>query len=82
VSQLVEETLFGLLSQVRNKESIGPNDIAKAVDAVNWRRELPKVRAVIVGLARQGRIEVLRKGKVVGPEELKGIYRVRLAAPE
>lgn len=79
MSQLVEETLFDLLSQVRDKESISPNDIAKAVDATNWRRELPKVRAVIVGLARQGRIEVMRKGRVVEPEGLKGIYRVRLA---
>jgi hypothetical protein len=75
---LVEETLFDLLSQVRDKESISPNDIAKAVDATNWRRELPKVRAVIVGLARQGRIEVMRKGKPVEPEGLKGIYRIRL----
>ncbi len=82
MSQQVEETLLELLSQVRNSESISPNQVAKALNAENWQRELPKVRAVIVGLARQGRIEVLRKGKPVSPEDLKGIYRVRLAAEE
>jgi hypothetical protein len=78
MSQLAEETLLALLSQVRSTESISPNDVAKAMSAENWQRELPKVRAVITGLARQGRIQVLRKGKPVEPEGLKGIYRVRL----
>ncbi len=86
MSQRVEETLLALLSQVRDAESINPNDVAKAVaaDASNpdgWRRELPKVRAVAIGLARQGRIEILRKGKPVEPEEVHGIYRLRLVQP-
>lgn len=82
MSQLIEETLFDLLSQVREDESISPNQVAKAIDAANWQRELPKIRAVIIGLARQGRIEVLRKGKPVEPEGFKGVYRVRLPESE
>jgi len=82
MSQLIEETLFDLLSQVRKGDSISPNDVAKAIDATNWRRELPKVRAVIIGLARQGRIDVLRKGKPIEPEGFKGIYRIRLPQNE
>ena len=78
MSQLIEETLLGLLSQVRDGESISPNDVAKAVNAEQWRRELPKVRGVIIGLARQGKLEVLRKGKPIEPEGFKGVYRVRL----
>ena len=78
MSQLIEETISALLSQVRDDKSISPNDIAKAIDPINWRRELPKVRGVIIGLARQGRIEVLRKGKPIEPEGFKGIYRIRL----
>jgi len=78
MSQLVEETIFDLLSQVRKGDSISPNQVAKAIDNSGWQRELPKVRAVIIGLARQGRLEVLRKGKPVEPEGLKGVYRVRL----
>ena len=82
MSQLIEETLFDLLSQVRKGDSISPNDVAKAIDATNWRRELPKVRAVIIGQARQGRIDVLRKGKPIEPEGFKGIYRIRLPQNE
>ncbi|MGA9659477.1 MAG: DUF3253 domain-containing protein [Asticcacaulis sp.] len=82
MSHFIEETLLGLLSQVRDGESISPNDAAKAIDAEGWRRELPKVRAVIIRLAREGRIEVLRKGKPVEPEGFKGVYRVRLAPPK
>jgi hypothetical protein len=78
MSQLIEETLLGLLSQVRDGESISPNDVAKVVNAEQWRRELPKVRGVIIGLARQGRLEVTRKGKPIKPEGFKGVYRVRL----
>jgi hypothetical protein len=40
------------------------------------------VRAVIIGLARQGRLEVLRKGKPIEPEGFKGVYRVRLPQSE
>lgn len=79
MSQRVEETLLALLSQVREGESISPNDVAKSVDPENWRRELPKVKAVAVGLARQGRIDILRKGKPADPDDLRGIYRLRLA---
>ncbi|HVZ29018.1 MAG TPA: DUF3253 domain-containing protein [Asticcacaulis sp.] len=79
MSSQVEETLLALLSQVKSPESISPNDVAKALNAENWQRQLPKVRAVILDLARQGRIEVLRKGKPVEFEGLKGIYRIRLA---
>ncbi len=78
MSQLIEDTLLALLSQVRKDESISPNDVAKAVSVENWQRELPKVRAVAIGMARQGRLEILRKGKPVEPEGLKGIWRIRL----
>ncbi|ESQ88283.1 hypothetical protein ABAC460_16620 [Asticcacaulis sp. AC460] len=78
MSQLAQETLLTLLSQVRSGESISPNDVAKAMSAENWQRELPKVRAVILSLVREGRIEVVRKGKPVDLEGLKGIYRIRL----
>jgi hypothetical protein len=78
MSSQVEETLLELLSQVREGESISPNQVAKALDAENWQRELPKVKAIAVGLARQEKIEFVRKGKPVSPEGLKGIYRLRL----
>ena len=36
------------------------------------------VKQQMVHLARTGRIEIVRKGEVVDPEEFRGIVRMRL----
>lgn len=36
------------------------------------------VKQRAVSLAREGRIEIVRKGQVVDPEDFKGIVRYRL----
>jgi hypothetical protein len=36
------------------------------------------VRRVAIGLARQGRIEILRKGRPVPEAEVRGVIRLRL----
>ncbi len=82
MSSQVEETLLELLSQLRDNDSLSPNQVAKVLNAENWQRELPKVRNAALGLARNGRIEYVRKGKPISPEGIKGIYRLRLAKPE
>ena len=43
-----------------------------------WRRYMNAVRQQAVHLARQGRIEILRKGKPVDPNDFKGVVRLRL----
>ncbi len=62
--------------------SVSPNDIARALapGEENWRPLLGQVRVVAIRLAREGRIEVLRKGKPVDPEaEIRGVIRLRIA---
>ncbi len=60
-------------------KSICPTEAARAVDDDNWRRYLPHVRATAVGMARLGEVVIKRKGKVVDPNDFKGVYRI--AAP-
>jgi len=43
-----------------------------------WRRYLPAVKQQMVHLARTGRIEILRKGQPVDPNDFKGVVRLRL----
>jgi len=43
-----------------------------------WRRYLTAVKQQAVFLARQGRIEIMRKGEVADPNDFKGIVRLRL----
>ena len=49
-----------------------------------WRRYFQAVKNQAFHLARIGRIEITRKGKVVAPEDLKGlsgVWRMRLPGP-
>jgi hypothetical protein len=49
------------------------------MDAESWRRHLGQVRATAVGLARAGRLVILRHGKPADPDDFKGVYRLRAA---
>jgi hypothetical protein len=78
MSEAVEAAIFDLLSKVDPGKSVSPEDVARAVDPAGWRRELGKVRAVAVGLARAGRLVILRHSKPADPDSFKGVWRMRL----
>jgi hypothetical protein len=60
--------------------SISPMDVARAlVPDDTWRRLLGPVHAAAGRLQRDGRIEILRKGKPVPPEAVRGVIRLRIA---
>ena len=71
--------------------SLAPVDIARALgerrkrasdkpDA--WRKYMNPVKQQMLHLARAGRIEIVRKGEVVDPEDFRGIVRMRLKAED
>jgi len=47
-----------------------------------WHRHLSAVRRGALRLAGEGRIDLLRKGKKVPPEQARGVIRLRLAPDE
>jgi DNA-binding GntR family transcriptional regulator len=59
--------------------SISPNDVAQAL-ATEWRPLLGAVRSRAAILARDGLIEILRKGKPIDPAEMRGVFRLRAKA--
>lgn len=64
-------------------KSICPSEVARALEPSEdaWRRLMGAVRAAAIRLAREGRVEVLRKGKPVDPAaEIRGVIRLRIAA--
>ena len=77
-SRSIEDAIFALLAEREPGKTISPEEAARAVDNEGWRRLLPQVRATAVGLARQGRLVVTRKGRPADPDALKGVYRLRL----
>jgi len=66
------------------EKSICPSEVARALvsdDAAAWQRFMGPVRRVAVGLAKDGRIDILRKGRPIAvpddPAALKGVIRLR-----
>lgn len=72
----VEAALLALVEQVGAGKSVSPEQVARAVDPEGWRRRLGQVRATAVGLARQGRVAILRHGKPADPQSFRGVYRI------
>lgn len=78
MSDPIETAIFDSLAEKPAGSSVEPAEAAKALAGDQWRRMLPKVKAVAVGLARQGRLVITKKGKPVNPEAFKGVIRLRL----
>lgn len=81
MSEAVETAIFDLLAKVAPGKSVSPEEVARAVDPESWRRTLGHVRAVARGLARDGRLVILRHNKPADPNDFKGVYRLRLPDP-
>jgi Protein of unknown function (DUF3253) len=73
------------LTKARGRErSVCPSEVARALAGGEdgpWRPLMGPVRRAAAGLARDGRIEILRKGKAVPPEAMRGVIRLRVASP-
>ncbi len=56
--------------------SICPSDVARALET-DWRCLMGPVRRTAADLAAAGRIDILRKGKPIAPEAMRGVIRLR-----
>ena len=83
----VAAVILDALGALPAGKSIGLMDAARAVaetrrkpgdGAELWRRYMRAVRQQAIHLARQGRIEIIRKGAPVDPNDVKGVVRIRL----
>lgn len=81
--EAVEAALLRLATERGADKSLCPSEVARALAPDDWRPLMTPVRAEAVRLAREGRVEVLRKGKPVAApdlDSLRGVIRVRIAA--
>jgi len=59
-------------------KSICPSEVARALAGDGeWRPLMGPVRQAAVSLSREGALEILRKGKPVAPEQVRGVIRLR-----
>jgi hypothetical protein len=74
----VEAAILEHLARTPRGKSLAPEDVARELAPERWQRELPRVRAVAVGMARDGRLVILRHNKPADPDTFKGVWRMRL----
>jgi len=76
----IEATILTLTAQRGAAKSICPSEVARALRP-NWQPLLGEVRRAACQLAAAGQIDILRKGSVVAPVDVKGVIRLRAAQP-
>ena len=74
----IDEMIFNLLAGLEPGKSLDPMTVARSLDPERWQKALPQVRASAVGLARQGKLVILRHNKPADPDTFKGVWRMRL----
>ena len=78
MSDPIETAILNKIAALEPGKSIEPAEVAKELQPEQWQRMLPKVRGVALGLMRQGRLTITKKGKPVDPNAFKGVIRLRL----
>jgi hypothetical protein len=74
-----EATILRLLEEAGTGRTISPTDAARALHpGPEWNVAMPQVRRAAIALALGGRIVIYRKGRIVDPNDFKGVYRLGL----
>ena len=77
----VREIILSKLGEIGPEKSLDPTAIARAIagsDEKQWRQQMKPIRNEVVRLAKEGRVQILRKGKPASPDGLKGLYKMRI----
>ena len=72
----IEASILALTAARGPNKSICPSEVARALRS-EWHALLTPVRRAACRLAVVGQVEVLRKGKPINPDEVKGVIRLR-----
>lgn len=75
----VSRAILALAAESGESGTVSPTQVAQTLlPPDQWQRALPIVRRVAVGLAREGKLMIFRKGKPVDPGDFRGVYRLGL----
>lgn len=79
----IRDVLLLMAAESPSGKPIGPDAIARAIagkDEKVWRRLMKPIKDEAVRLAKDGKVILVRKGKPVDPDRIRGLYRIRLRA--
>jgi len=63
-------------------KTICPSEVARVTRPDNWRPLMRKVRQAAIRLADAGQISIYRKGKAISTDQVRGVIRLGLPAPQ
>ncbi|MBR0653742.1 DUF3253 domain-containing protein [Plastoroseomonas arctica] len=75
---LLEATILAQAEAVGPEKSICPSEVARALAPEDWRPLMTATRRAAMRLQAAGRIAILRKGKPVTAEDVRGVIRLRI----
>jgi hypothetical protein len=82
MSERIEQEILRLTDARGTAASICPSEVARAlVPDETWRSQMTAVRRAAARLARAGRIDILRKGRAIDPDDMRGVIRLRARDP-
>jgi hypothetical protein len=77
----VQDGILRLLAQRGAGKTICPSEVARAIDADDWRAHMAVVREAARALAMSGAIEVTQRGHVLAADGIwAGAIRLRMRA--
>jgi len=74
----LEAAILAQTAAVGPEKSICPSEVARALAPEDWRPLMTATRRAAVRLQAAGRIAILRKGKPVAAEDVRGVIRLRI----
>lgn len=82
IEDQIRKQMFLLLHERGASKTICPSEVARAIAGKNeneWRLLMRPIKAFAVEAANAGEIIIKRKGKMIDPQNIKGIYRIGLS---
>ena len=76
-AERIEAAILRLSGERGEGKSVCPSEVARAL-RTDWRPLMSDVRLAAIRLARAGRIDILRHGKPVQPDAVRGVIRLRI----
>ena len=77
--EALERAMLAIVHERGPERTACPSEAARAVAGDHpdqWGPLMQPARRIAVSLMKQGRIVITRKGRVVDPDEFKGVYRI------
>lgn len=75
---IIQASIIELTTARGPDKSICPSEVARSLEPGRWQSLMTPVRQAAIALQKAGRIDILRKGRPVPPEEVRGVIRLRI----